>query len=146
MIRPCLAVQYADGRPSVAVPLRLATGPEAVVTQVAIRLWTILGTWGDDTALGMPWLRLAAPNVADIEVEALARRQVRAVPGVLDVLEVIVGWSGAARSVAVRVLVAAEETGGLEAMVGDLGIAGLYAPGAWYLMATPGYRPIVRSP
>jgi hypothetical protein len=145
MIRPCLAIEYAAGRPSVAVPLRLATDAEAVITQVAIRVWTLLGTWGDDVALGVPWLRLSGPGVADVEVEAVVRRQARAVPGVLDVLEVTVGWAGVARAVAVRVLVESA-AGPVEVAVGDLGIAGIYAPGAWYIMATPGYRPIVRSP
>jgi len=143
MTLPCLAIEIADGRPSPVVPLRMVYGPEAVVTQVAIRLWTIRGTWGDDVLLGMDHLRLAGPNVSAAEVETLARRQVLAVPGVVEVLSVVADWTGAERSLSVRVAVASE-TGPVVADVGATYADG-FAPGVWYILNPPGYRPIVRA-
>lgn len=134
MIRPCLAL--APGSPPrVAFPLRLASGPEAIVTRIAIRLWTIRGTWPTDTRVGMDWLRLAGPSVSAVEVEALARRQVAAVGGVVQVLDVTVQWQGEQRALAVRVLL----PGGVVAVVGDLAVADVarYDPGAWYILIRP---------
>lgn len=135
MIRPCLAIQIADGAPSVAVPLRLATGSEAIAARIAIRLWTIRGSWPDDTLLGLPHIRWSGPSVPAVEVEAETRRQVGAVDGVVDVLAVTAQWIGTSRSLSVRALVSTEPGVTLELVVG--GDADGYQPGAWYYVVRP---------
>lgn len=143
MIRPCLAIEIADGRPSPVVPLRMATGAESVMVQAVIRLWTIRGTWGDDVLLGLDHLRLGGPNVSADEVVALARRQLAAVPGVVEVLDVTADWTGEERSLSARIAIQDDAA----TVVADVGVSYVdgFVPGVWYTLNPPGYRPIVRA-
>lgn len=137
MTRPTTAIEYVDGQPQVALPPRLAYGPEAVLTRCAIRLWTIRGVWPDDRLLGMPW-RDWLLRSTDAEIAAQARRQLRAVEGVLRVVEIRVRRD-LEITLAARVRIAAATGGEVEAIVGDLGVWEGVVPGAWYqiLQTTP---------
>lgn len=135
---PCLALARISP-PEVQIPLRLCTGPEAVATKIAIRLWTLRGQWPDDVLLGLPLLDWALPTYADAIIEAAVRRQVAAVEGVLEILEVTATYSGTTRSIVVRVRLDSED----EITVGDLPLTAGYIPGVWWILARPGYRPIL---
>lgn len=134
---PCLALARISP-PEVQIPLRLCTGPEAVATKIAIRLWTLRGQWPDDVLLGLPLLDWALPTYPDAVVEAAVRRQVAAVPGVVEIIEVTASYSGTTRTIVVRVRLDSDE----EIVVGDLPISAGYIPGVWWVLARPGYRPI----
>lgn len=135
---PCLALARISP-PEVQIPLRLCTGAEAVATKIAIRLWTLRGQWPDDVLLGLPLLDWALPTYSDAIVEAAVRRQVAAVQGVLEILEVTATYSGTTRTIVVRVRLATDE----EIVVGDLPVTGGYIPGVWWILARPGHRPII---
>jgi|GEM_PF-6279682 len=131
MIRPCLALTPTSP-PTLAMPLRLATGAEAVLTRVAVRLWTIRGTWPDDTLLGLPHLAWSGPTVPAVEVEAGVRRQIAAVDGVLEVSSVTASWVGAERALTVELIVEGDDGEAVAAVVSDTPEG--YAPAAWYLL------------
>ena len=135
---PCLALARISP-PEVQIPLRLCSGPEAVATKIAIRLWTLRGDWPDDVLLGLPLLDWALPTYADAIIEAAVRRQVAAVEGVAEILEVSATYSGTTRAILVRVRLDADDE---EIVVGDLPLAGGYAPAVWWILARPGHRPI----
>lgn len=134
MIRPCRAITVVDGTPYPSMPGRLATGSESIITQVAIRLWTIRGTWPDDTLLGLPHMAWTLPNVPRAEVEAVVRRQVAAVQGVVSIEGVDLTWPGERRSITVRCTVETGDSGTTEQVVIG-GAAADYIPGAWYYVA-----------
>lgn len=134
---PCLALARISP-PEVQIPLRLCTGAEAVANKIAIRLWTLRGQWPDDVLLGLPLLDWALPTYADTIIEAAVRRQVAAVEGVVEILEVSASYSGTTRTIVVRVRLADDE----EIVVGDLPLSGGYIPGVWWILARPGHRPI----
>lgn len=126
-----------------AVPRRLATGPEAVLAKVRIRLATVRGVWGEDRLLGLPWFAwsLVPPEV---EIQAQVSRQVAAVEGVLSIEEIAVAVTAGVVSIAVRLQIQSA-TGPVLAVVGDLGIWDGYTPGAWFAILQVGHRQIVRG-
>ena len=147
-VLPCMAVAVVDNAPSIAFPRRLAHGAESVITQVAIRLWTIRGAWPEDVNLGLDHVRYGMPDVPTVEVAALVRLQVGAVEGVLRILDVVVTRTSVL-SISVRVEVTDGRGGMAVAGIGDpnqLGIWQGYAVGSWYTLIQIGHRPIVRSP
>lgn len=133
MTLPCLAITIRDGVPSPAIPLRYVYDAQAVVTRVALRLYTQRGTWPTDVNFGLDHYRLSLPNVSAVEVEALVRRQVAAEPGVIEIQSVDLTWPGPHRAITVRILVESPE-GPVLATVGDLGTFDGYAPGTWYIL------------
>lgn len=126
-----------------AVPRRLATGPEAALAKIRIRLATVRGVWGEDRLLGLPWIgwSLVPPEV---EIQAQVSRQVAAVEGVLSIEEVAVSVLTGVVSIAVRLRIQSAE-GPVLAVVGDLGIWDGYTPGAWFSILQVGHRQIVRG-
>lgn len=142
MIRPAMALA-PDYPIRQAVPRRLATGAEAVLNAIRVRLATIRGSWGEDRLLGLPWVAWSLPP-PDVEVQAQVRRQVAAVEGVLEIREVAVSFSGGVLQIAIRVVVQGD-TGPVLAVVGDLGIWEGYAPGVWLQILQIGPLPIVRA-
>lgn len=140
MIRPCMALAWdAPLRP--ASPRRLATGAEAVLTRVALRLGTIRGVWPTDTLFGLPLIAWSLPP-EDTVIRAEVARQVGAVPGVLRILEIAVSFVAGVLAIAVRLLVSNGEST-VEAAVGDLGIWEGYTPGAWMSVLQIGHRPVM---
>jgi hypothetical protein len=136
MTAPCLALDPTldtGGAPRVAIPLRNAQSSEAVITRLAIRLWTILGSWPDDVNLGIDHLALSGPNVQAVVVEAAVRRQAAAVDGVLSIKTLAIEWQGVDRSIAITVAVASPE-GPVLATLGPLGTYAGFVPGAWYVI------------
>lgn len=146
MTAPCIALDPTvdtEGVPRVAFPLRHAQSSEAVITRLAIRLWTILGSWPDDVNLGIDHLALSAANVSPVVVEAAVRRQAAAVDGVLSIKSVVVEWQGVDRSISITVTVASPE-GPVLATLGPLGTYAGFVPGAWYVIGSP--QPIAPRP
>ncbi len=141
MTLPCHAVEVVAGTPRPTFPPRFAYGPESILTQCAIRLWTIRGVWPDDVNLGLPWLSLSLASVPNEAIEALLRRQLLAVEGVRQVLAVDVTRPGTEVAVVARVLL--DAGGGLvDAAVGDLGVYDGVISGTWYQILGDGIRPI----
>jgi hypothetical protein len=116
-----------------AIPLRIATGAEAVATQIRIALQTIRGTWLDDDRLGLPWPRLLAGRPQPVEVEALVREQLRRLPSVVAVRAVEVQRVGEDWSISVDVLAADPSASSGESLISVLG-PGAPSVGAWYVI------------
>jgi hypothetical protein len=142
-----MAVAVIDNAPAIAFPRRLVYGAESVITQVAIRLWTIRGVWPEDVNLGLDHVRYGMPDVPTVEVAALVRLQVGAVEGVLRILDVVVVRTSTL-AISVRVEVTDGRGGVVVAGVGSdeqLGIWGGYAPGSWYTLTQIGPMAIMRG-
>lgn len=125
----------------VAWPLRPVSGPEAILTMIALRLTTRRGVWPDDTNFGLPLDAWTVPTVPLTEIRLQVTRQVAAVAGVLEIQEVFAVRTGPVLDLATRVKVAAP-AGPVEAVVGELGIFDGLTPGAWFLLLPAGHRPL----
>lgn len=140
---PCDAIEIVDGVPRIAWPPRLVYGAESVVTRCAIRLWTTRGMWPPDILLGLPHMAWVLPQFPAVEIEALVRRQLGAVTGVLRVREVLITRPGTDLNIA-AVLDVSDGLGGVtRAVVGELvdplGVYSGMIPGTWYyLIGAPG--------
>ena len=143
---PCDAIELVDGIPRQAWPPRLVYGAESVVTRCAIRLWTVRGTWPDDVLLGLDHMAWVLPQTPAVVIEALVRRQLGAVEGVIRVREVLITRPGTDLDIAAVLDVSDGDGGSLSVVVGSLvEPTGVYAgliPGTWYVLLG-GSRPIV---
>lgn len=121
----------AEGK-AMAVPPRIVTGPEAVLTQIRCALITAEDTWLLDRSLGLwrwSWHEAVGPSA--LQVEAAVRRQLRKIPGVISVDSVTSARLGSALHVSIRCTVEAEDGRRVRAEVAPQA-EGESSPGAWY--------------
>lgn len=106
---PICFARRADGQ--LEIPLRLASGIEAVVIGVRSRLLLFAGEWFLDLAAGIPYLPTAGSDerIAILgqhydaaKARAAFRREILASPGVVEVTELLTSFAGATRSLSVR--------------------------------------------
>lgn len=85
--------------------LALVVDTDAITQQVQISLRTFLGEWYRDPTVGMPYFtQVLIKSPDEAVIESLFRRACLAVPGVLDVIDLQLGFDRANRKLAVQSL------------------------------------------
>jgi hypothetical protein len=127
MSLPCLALDETGKK--LAIPLRLATGINATVHKILIRIQTILGEWPEDISFGLNWPKFG-PGTQAVEIEGLVRIQLLAVQDVSEVVSVNVEKLGS--NMTINALVRIQDgTGNVLVEIGSMSTAGNY-PETWY--------------
>lgn len=130
----------ADG--TVAFPLRLISGAEAVAVQLRVLLESIRGHWPEDQTLGIPWTDLNEDNAPDVVYEGYIREQLARIPEITQVRSVSVDRSAGTMVITVRFTVTISEAEIAEIQV----ISGADYPedaGSWYQIISRSPRGLV---